>query len=218
MLLFIKNYGTRNRTKFFSFIIDRTVKRRKVRRMDDSAIVDLYWQRDESALRETETKYGPYINKIAMNILSDPQDSEESVSDVYMRAWSSMPTYRPGVLSAYLAKLARQCSIDIFRKRNSEKRRASEYALSLSELAECTAGQDTPDSIVELKQLTEAVRSFLSTLPEENSRIFICRYFFMDSIKEICRCTGYGESKVKSTLFRIRQGLRAHLQKEGFIP
>lgn len=186
--------------------------------MDDSAIVDLYWQRDESALKETATKYGPYLNRIALNILSDPRDSEESVSDVYMRAWGSMPMYRPGVLSAYLAKLARQCSIDIFRKRNSEKRRASEYALSLTELAECTAGPDTPDSVVELKQLTEAVHDFLGTLPEENSRMFICRYFFMDSIKDICRYTGFGESKVKSTLFRTRQGLRAHLQKEGFIP
>lgn len=217
MLLFIKNYGTRNRTKFFTFIIDREENGRKVHRMDDNAIVDLYWQRDEAAVRETETKYGRYLTKIAFNILSDREDSRESVNDVYFKAWNSMPPHRPGILSAYLGRLARQTSIDIYRRKTSEKRRGGEYALSLSELDECVTDNDTPEKSFELRQLTDAVCSFLRSLPEETRNVFICRYYFFDSIRDISSYTGAGEAKIKSMLFRTRALLRAHLQKEGFI-
>ena len=98
--------------------------------MQDEMIVDLYWKRDESAISETERKYGRYLSKIAYNILSDLEDSKETVNDTYLKAWNSMPTHKPSVLSTYLGKITRQLSIDAFRTRNRDKRKHSEYAVS----------------------------------------------------------------------------------------
>lgn len=184
--------------------------------MQDEEIVDLYWQRDENALRETERKHGPYLTKIAYNILSDLEDSKERVNDTYLKAWNSMPPHRPGVLSAYLGKITRQLSIDLFRTRNREKRRASEYALSLSELEDCVSGSETTEQRVELKMLAEAINAYLYTLTAEARSIFIGRYYFADSIKDVSRYYGMREAKVKSMLYRIRQGLKEYLEKEGY--
>ena len=102
--------------------------------MEDESIVTLYWDRDERAIRETETKYDRYLTKIAYNILADLEDSRESVNDTYLAAWDSMPPHRPGILSTYLAKITRRISIDRFRYRTRDKRKESEYAISLTEL------------------------------------------------------------------------------------
>ena len=117
--------------------------------MEDAAIVSLYWQRDEAAIQETKTKYGAYLGKVAWNILGNQEDCEESVSDTYLRAWESMPPQRPSLLSAYLAKLTRQLSIDRFRHKNRQKRQGSQYALSLTELEDCLSGGDTTGQEVE---------------------------------------------------------------------
>ena len=184
--------------------------------MKDEEIVALYWQRDEATIRETEKKYGHYLSKIAYNILSDIEDSEESVNDTYLKAWNSMPPHRPGVLATYLGKIARQLSIDIFRKRNREKRKASEYALSLSELEDCVSGGDTTGQSVDLNLLAEAVNDFLYKVTPEARTLFVGRYYYMDSIKEISAYHGMSESKVKSILFRTRKGLKNYLEQEGF--
>lgn len=113
--------------------------------MRDDEIVTLYWKRDERAIKETKNEYGRYLFKIANNILDDFEDSRESVNDTYLAAWNSMPPHRPSILSTYLGKITRRISIDIFRKKNREKRRASEYALSLSELEECISGGSMPE-------------------------------------------------------------------------
>lgn len=111
--------------------------------MEDEQIVTLYWDRDETAIQETQTKYDRYLTKIACNILADMEDSRESVNDTYLAAWNSIPPQRPSVLSAYLAKLTRRISIDRFRYRTRDKRRDSQYALSLSELDDCVSGGNT---------------------------------------------------------------------------
>ncbi|MBQ3569598.1 MAG: hypothetical protein IJA20_02870, partial [Methanocorpusculum sp.] len=107
--------------------------------MHDEKIVALYWERDESAIRVTEEKYGAYLMKIAYNILNDLEDSKESVNDTYLGAWNSMPPNKPSALSTYLAKITRRTSIDIFRKRSTEKRKVSEYSVSLDELGDCVS-------------------------------------------------------------------------------
>ena len=112
--------------------------------MEDEQIVTLYWNRDETAIQETQTKYDRYLTKIACNILADMEDSRESVNDTYLAAWNSIPPQRPSVLSAYLAKLTRRISIDRFRYRTRDKRRDSQYALSLSELDDCVSGATPP--------------------------------------------------------------------------
>lgn len=183
--------------------------------MEDEKIVTLYWQRDETAIRMTEEKYGRYLTKIARGILGDEEDSRESVNDTYWRAWQTMPPHRPAVLRTYLGRLTRGLAIDRYRGRNREKRRGSEYALSLSELEECVSGA-TAEEAVDLRLLAEAIGAYLKTLPPETRSVFLRRYYFMDSVKEISRRWGMGESRVKSLLCRTRRGLRAYLEKEGF--
>lgn len=184
--------------------------------MQDEKIVELYWQRDESAIRETQDKYDHYLHKIAYNILTDEEDSRESVNDTYLAAWNSMPPHKPSVLSTYLGKLTRRISIDIFRKRNRIKRQGSEYSLSLTELADCISSEDSPEKDYEIKLLGESINAFLRTLSDDARNVFIGRYYFLDSVKDVANYCGISESKAKTLLFRTRNSLREHLKKEGF--
>lgn len=184
--------------------------------MEDERIIDLYWERDEAAIRETELKYGKYLMKIALNVLDDIEDSKESVNDTYLKAWKSMPPHRPAVLSAFLGKITRELSIDRFRSRHRQKRRVSEYAVSLSELEECVTDGDTTGQTVELQLLAEAISRYLRSLPLEARSTFLGRYYYMDSIKEVAAYWGMSESKVKSMLHRTRLGLKVYLEQEGF--
>ena len=184
--------------------------------MEDEQIVALYWERDEQAISETERKYDRYLLKIANNILNNQEDSRESVNDTYLAAWNSMPPHRPGVLSAYLAKLTRRISIDCFRYRTRNKRMASEYAVSLSELSDCVSGGNTTEEIINAKALADAIGVYLRLQSKETQAAFLGRYYFLDPVKEIARYLGMSESKVKSLLYRTRLGLKEHLEKEGF--
>lgn len=184
--------------------------------MEDSEIVALYISRDESALDITQKKYGPYLHKIAYNILRDQQDSQESVNDTYLAAWNSIPPHKPDILATYLGKLTRRISIDIFRKRNRLKRRDSEYAVSLSELEDCVAGGDSPEEWMQAQLLGESISAFVRQLPAQSRHVFVGRYYFLDSVKDIARYCGISEAKVKTMLFRMRGNLRAYLEKEGF--
>lgn len=185
--------------------------------MEDAQIVSLYWDRDESAIRETETKYGRYLTKIACNILNDVEDSRESVNDTYLAAWDSIPPHRPGILSAYLAKLTRRISIDRFRYRTRDKRMGAEYALSLEELGDCVCGGDTTQEAVNEKLLADAIGIYLRLLPEDARTAFVGRYYFLDPLKEVAAYCGMSESKAKSLLYRTRVGLKEYLQKEGYL-
>lgn len=184
--------------------------------MQDEKIVSLYWKRDERAIKETQSKYDRYLTKIAYNILADFEDSKESVNDTYLAAWNSMPPHKPDVLSTYLGKMTRRISIDIFRRKNREKRKASEYAVSLSELEDCIADEGTPESSMDLQLLAEAINTFLRTLQADERNTFIGRYYFMDSVKEVASYCKMSESKAKSMLFRTRNRLKEYLREEGF--
>ena len=184
--------------------------------MEDAQIVSLYWQRNETAIRETETKYSRYLTKIAYNILSDLEDSRESVNDTYLAAWNSMPPHRPGVLSTYLAKITRRISIDRFRYRTREKRKGSEYEISLTELGDCVSGGNTTEEAVNVKLLADAIGIWLRLQPEENRNAFIGRYYFLDPVKDVASYCGMSESKCKTVLFRMRKSLKEYLGKEGF--
>ncbi|MBQ7001448.1 MAG: RNA polymerase sigma factor [Oscillospiraceae bacterium] len=185
--------------------------------MEDEKIVALYWDRDEGAIRETERKYDRYLTKIAYNILNNLEDSRESVNDTYLAAWDSMPPHKPSVLSAYLAKLTRRISIDCFRYRTRDKRLASEYAVSLTELGECVSGGNTTEELVNVKLLSDAIGIYLRLQSEEARTAFLGRYYFLDSVKEVAAYCGMSESKCKSLLHRTRLGLKDYLTKEGFF-
>ena len=184
--------------------------------MEDEKIVDLYWQRSESAIRETEIKYDRYLTKIAYNILADTEDSRESVNDTYLAAWNSMPPHRPGVLSTYLGKLTRRISIDCFRRRTRQKRGGSEYEVSLSELGDCVSGGNSTEEIVNVRLLADAIGIFLRLQSEEARNAFIGRYYYLDSLKEVAAYCGMTESKCKTLLFRTRVALKEYLREEGF--
>lgn len=185
--------------------------------MDDREIVELYHRRDETAIAHTRDKYEGYLTKIAYNILADIEDSRESVNDTYFKAWNSMPPKKPDVLSAFLARITRTTSIDIFRKRRSAKRIESEYAVTLDELNECVSEKDNPQDGIELEVLTEAINRFLRSAKDEHRDIFIMRYYFFDSVKAISTATGFSEGKVKTVLHRMRTALKESLEKEELI-
>ena len=185
--------------------------------MQDEQIVSLYWDRDQRAIAETQTKYGAYLTKIAMNILADRQDSEESVNDTYLAAWNSMPPQKPVVLSTYLGKITRRISISLFRKRNADKRRDGEFALSLDEMEEVLTDHMEPEKEIEAKLLGELLNKFLRSLKPDERRTFIGRYYYMDPLKEVAAYCGMSESKAKTMLFRTRVKLKEYLKKEGFV-
>jgi len=184
--------------------------------VEDEKIVSLYWQRSESAIRETEIKYDRYLTKIAQNILDNMEDSRESVNDTYLAAWNSMPPHRPTVLSTYLGKITRRLSIDCFRTRNRDKRRQSQYALSLEELGDCVSAGNTTEEIVNVKLLADTIGIFLRLQPEDARNAFIGRYYYLDSLREVAAYCGMTESRCKMLLYRTRIALKEYLEKEGF--
>ena len=185
--------------------------------MEDHEIIQLYWDRDEAAIRETGRKYGGYLTKIVRNILDNGEDARESVNDTYYAAWNSIPPHRPDLLSAYLSKLARRIAIDRFRKLTRIKRGGGEYALSLTELDEfCSAG-NTTEIAADARMLGQTINAFLWTLEPQARTAFIGRYFYCDPLNEVARYCGMSQSKAKSMLYRTRQKLRTYLEKEGFI-
>lgn len=183
--------------------------------MEDTQIIDLYWERSSLAIDETQKKYGRLCYKVASNILDDPRDTEECVNDTFLKAWNAMPPLRPEHLSAYLCKLTRNQALKMYRHNTAIKRGGSEVPLALEELSGCIPDPNTPEQVADEKFLTQRLNHFLGTLPSQNRKIFLRRYWNFDSVKEIAGAYGISESKVKVTLFRIRKKLKTYLEKEG---
>lgn len=185
--------------------------------MDDKQIVDLYFVRKEQAIRETAKKYGKYCFAIARNILQNSSDAEETVNDTYMGAWNSIPPHRPAMLSTYLGKITRRLALKRWTANRSQKRGGSEIALALEELAGCIPSDFDVESRINEDELTQILNDFVRNLPNPESHVFLCRYWYLDSIEAIARRFDFSQSKVKSMLSRTRKKLYAHLQKEGYL-
>lgn len=183
--------------------------------MNDEAIVELYFKRDEQAIAESQTKYGAYCTKIAMNILYDELDSEECVNDTWLGAWRSIPPKRPSNLATYLGKITRNLSINRYNMRYAEKRAINEFTVSLDELDECVPGGEPVENDERVGLIGASISDFLHTQKSLDRRVFVCRYFYCDPISEIAERFGISESRVKSLLFRMRSKLKAHLEKDG---
>ena len=181
--------------------------------MQDSEIIELYFARDERAIEETATKYGRYCTKIAENLLSDIFESEECVQDTYVRTWNTVPPTRPSIFKAFLAKITRNLALDRVSERNAQKR-GGRLAESLDELSECVADDSDVTDTVMLKETAEIINKFLGGEKELARVIFVRRYFYLDSVGEIARFLGIGESRVKTTLFRMRERLKEVLPFE----
>lgn len=182
--------------------------------MEDTKIVDLYWQRSEQAVPETAAKYGSYCRIVAYNILANYEDAEECVNDTWLGAWNSMPSNRPYKLAPYLAKLTRWISLGRLRDRNCLKRGGGETSLALEELSDSLdSGFDTERQL-ELKELAGAIRRFTAGLEEQQRQVFLARYWFMAPIDEIAEKFDFSQGKVKSMLLRTRRALRDYLEEE----
>ncbi len=185
--------------------------------MDDTKIIDLYWMRSESAISETAKKYGSYCRSIAFRILRNDQDSEECVNDTWLGAWNAMPPKRPTVLSTFLGRITRNLALDSWKQYSAEKRGFGEMTVALEELRECVPAPDGVEAALDDIALTESIDRFVGALPAEQRKIFVQRYWYLCSIREIANNCGVSANKVKVTLFRTRQALREVLQKEGVV-
>ena len=185
--------------------------------MDDTEIINLYFARQESAIEETRKKFGPRLYAISKNILYNHEDTEECVNDTLMKAWGVIPPHRPTFLGAFLAKIARNVSINKWEAKTAAKRGGGELNLMLSELEETLPSAKTTEKEYEASQLTESINSFLRDIDKGARVVFVLRYFHGESIRGICEKHGVSESKVKSILFRVRKKLKAHLEKEGVM-
>ena len=183
--------------------------------MKDYELVELFWQRNETALDETKKTYGKYCMYIAENILFNRQDSEECLNDVLLSAWKSIPPEKPGNLKTYLGRLARIISIDVLRKKNAAKRIPDRLIIPIDELVE-VFGNSEVESASEEKELSRLISQFLRSCREEERNIFIRRYWYYDSIDRICSRYGLGKSKVLVTLKRTRDKLALFLKGEGY--
>ncbi len=184
--------------------------------MDDESIVQLYWDRNESAITESSRKYGVYCTSIAHNILLNMADAEECVNDTWYHAWTAMPPHRPSILSAFLGKITRNLSFDLYKRLHREKRGGNNIDAALDELAECVLGVDDTERKWEEKELKEEINRFLFSLPEDKRYMFILRYWYVDNIAEIAKRMSISENNVSVTLSRIRNQLKAHLIERGF--
>ena len=183
--------------------------------MEDNQIIRLYFDRSEEAISQTAAKYGKYCHTIAYNILQNFEDSEECVNDTYWKAWNTIPPRRPKRLAAFLGRITRNLSLDKYRHYTADKRGGGELAVALEELGDCISSIGSMGDHTEEIVLVEVLNSFLASLSAEHRKIFMRRYWYVSSVKEIADDYGITESKVKMSLLRSRNQLKTVLEKEG---
>lgn len=184
--------------------------------MTDTEIVDLYWQRSPCAIEETDGKFGKYCFSVAYGILSDSGDAEESVNDTWWETWNSIPPKRPQSLKAYLGKLCRHISISRLRRKMAAKRGGGEAALAIDELAECVPSSCDLQKMLENRELTFLLNTFLHSLSERERNLFVARYWYSLPISDIAMKFAMKENTVKTSLYRSRKKLLGHLEKGGY--
>lgn len=184
--------------------------------MEDTSIVDLYWNRDEAAIRQTSEKYGKRLRALALGITGDRQTAEECENDTYLEAWNSIPPHEPRYyLYAFLARITRHIALNCCRNRSRLKRSAILCELS-NELEQCLPAPEDTECRIDSMIFAETINGFLATLSEEKRTVFLRRYWYLDSIAAISGRFSLSESKVKTMLFRIRNQLKQYLEKEGY--
>lgn len=184
--------------------------------MEDEAILDLYFARDEQAVVETDRKYGGYCFTLANSILHNPEDAEETVSDTYMKAWKTIPPKRPNIFKMFLAKITRNLAFSRWRSYTAAKRGGGEMELVLEELDGCIAAPGAVEDRMNARDLALAIRAFLNTLPAREQDIFLRRYFFVEESDAIAKRYGMKSATVLRTLSRTREKLRKYLTQEGY--
>lgn len=184
--------------------------------MTDNEIIALYWERDQAAITISNEKYGAYCFAVANAILFNREDCDECVNSTWLQSWNSMPPQRPSVLKLFFAKITRNLAINTYRKNTAKMRGGSEFKASLDELSECIPSESSVEGEFDKKALEQSINGFLRSLSSRDCSVFLRRYFFSDSVKQIAERFGLSESNTLSILFRTRKKLKEHLEKEGF--
>lgn len=185
--------------------------------MQDSQILDLYWDRNEQAITETQRSYGSYCHSIAFHILYDHDDADECVNDTWLRAWNAIPPQRPGKLALFLGTITRNLSLDRWKGKHAMKRGSGEMTLALDELAECVPDRNSTEDAVVAAELERLLNEFLHTLPERECNVFLRRYWYVEEYRDIAKKYGMNLNTVRTTLFRTRTKLKSFLEKEGIV-
>lgn len=185
--------------------------------MEDNQLLELLWKRDETVLDEMSSKYKNYCYSISYNIVRDSEDAAECVNDTWLGAWNSIPPNRPKQLKTYLGKITRNISIKRWDEKNTIKRGGGQVPLALEELTECIPSNFSLEKTVQMTELVQMINQFLIALPKNEMKVFICRYWYLDSVKTIAEQFGFSQSKVKSMLFRTRKKMVQYLESRGVI-
>ena len=184
--------------------------------MEDSQIIDLFFERSEQAVEELNRKYGKTVRKTAANLLQNVQDAEECVNDAYLGVWNSIPPHRPESLVSYVCKISRNLAVSKLRRDTAVKRNSG-FDLVLEELEDFVPSGMNVEAEYEAKELANAVNRFLSTLSYDERYLFVRRYFYADSVRDIAEQMHVRDSRVSTRLFRLREKLRKNLKKEGLL-
>ena len=184
--------------------------------MTDEKIIELFFHRDEQAIRESVIAYGAYCRSIAAGILNDPSDAEEAVADTWLAAWNSIPPNRPKYLRLFLGSITRNRALTQWRKNTAESRGGGETAIALEELGECVGAAGSPEDAVNTKQLGQTITEFLKKEPAMRRNVFLRRYYYMEKLPDIANRYGLKEANVRMMLSRTRQKLRNYLKQEGY--
>ncbi len=185
--------------------------------IDDDKIIELFFERSEQAIKELDNKYGKVCHKLSYNIVNNRQDAEECVNDAYLGAWNAIPPVRPDPLLSYIVRIVRNISLKIYWRREAAKR-SSHYTIALQEIEECIADRKTVEDEIEARELARIIEEFLDTMPLENRIIFMRRYWFYDSYKDIAEFMGLSEKNISVRLTRIRKKMKQYLiEKEVFV-
>lgn len=184
--------------------------------MTDSEIIELYNRRDERALRETQTAYGKYCEKIARNIIGDEAEALECVNNTLLKAWENIPPERPQSFRAYLAAITRNDALSRYRRAAAGKRENRSAVLVLEDFAEMLPSSANVEKTAEYREILDEISRFLGTLPEINRTIFVLRFYLFENIPDIAARLGLSKKAVSSALYRTKKQIRKHLEKEGY--
>lgn len=196
--------------------------------MDDQSIIDLYWKRDQEAVRETERQYGRYCHTISLRILRVPEDADECVNDTWLRAWQAMPPERPRRLAVWLGRITRNLSLNRLEANQAGKRGGGEVTFSFEELEQSIGAVEGKHPLqkgvrvesaldrIEARELAVEISAFLLSLPRKKRMAFVGRYYYFATLDEIAETTGLSKRHLSVILYRIRQNLMIHLQERGY--
>ncbi len=184
-------------------------------RIADEKIIELYWKRDEDAIKATDAKYGKMLLRIAYNILHDTSDCEECQNDTYLKIWNRIPPTRPNTFPAFISKIMRDIAVDKYKKKRSQKQIPSELTVSLEESGDIMSEGALIEDEIAVRELSALISNYIRTLSKRQHYIFIGRFYFCETLEQIGANLGISASTVQRETEKLKKGLKEHLERNG---